>query len=141
MIFTDAEMAYFRAQPIGRLATVAPDGVVQNNPVFFQVDAELGVIDIGGHNMGASKKFRNIERGSAHVALVVDEVISIEQQRVRGIEIRGLASAMRDQSPLLPGFSGELLRIRPQLIFSWSINPDTKGMQRRVVAGNHRARN
>jgi len=134
MVFTDAEVAYLREQPIGRLATVSPDGIVQNNPVSFHLDAELGVIDIGGHSMGVSKKFRNVERGSNRVAFVVDELISVERQQVRGIEIRGVAEAMRDQIPYLPGLSGELLRVHPRLIFSWSVNPGTDGVQRRVVA-------
>jgi pyridoxamine 5'-phosphate oxidase family protein len=44
------------------LATVDGDGAPQNNPVGFRYNAELGTIDIGGRDMGASRKFRNLAR-------------------------------------------------------------------------------
>ena len=36
--FTSAELAYLRSQRLGRLATAAPDGALQNNPVGFTVN-------------------------------------------------------------------------------------------------------
>jgi len=41
-VFTDSELAYLAGQRLGRLATVAPSGAPQNNPVGFWVNAELG---------------------------------------------------------------------------------------------------
>ncbi len=46
MVFTDGELAYLRSQRLGRLATLAPDGTLQNNPVGFSVDEQAGVIDL-----------------------------------------------------------------------------------------------
>jgi hypothetical protein len=48
MIFTEAELPYLRSQRLGRLATVAADGFLQNNPVGFVVGEAAGVINIGG---------------------------------------------------------------------------------------------
>ena len=44
MIFTRAELDYLATQHIGRLATVSPDGQVQNNPTNFVVDADADTI-------------------------------------------------------------------------------------------------
>jgi pyridoxamine 5'-phosphate oxidase family protein len=119
MSFTQAELDFLATQHLGRLATVSPEGQVQNSPVGFFVND--GVITIGGHGLGKSKKFRNIEAGCT-VAFVVDELASINPWVVRGIEIRGTAEALLGQEPPLPGFSPELIRISPGKIISWGLD-------------------
>jgi len=122
--FTEAELAYLATQRLGRLATLAPDGYPQNNPVGFWVDAERGTIEIGGHGLGASRKFANV-RAQPQVSLVVDDIASIQPSRVRGMEIRGDAEALTDQTPPMPGFSPELIRIHPRRIRTWGLDPDS----------------
>ena len=55
MDLSDNELAYLNDQPLGRLATLGPDGAPQTRPVGFFVNQELGTIDIGGHNSGAGR--------------------------------------------------------------------------------------
>ncbi|GAA2899379.1 PPOX class F420-dependent oxidoreductase [Nonomuraea rubra] len=119
MIFTSAELDYLSGQQLGRLATVAPDGQVQNNPVGFFV--QDGTIVIGGHALGASKKFRNIQRGST-VSFVVDDLASVDPWVARGIEIRGTAVALTDAEPPVPFFSREVIRLAPSKIISWGLD-------------------
>ncbi|KAB8192601.1 PPOX class F420-dependent oxidoreductase [Nonomuraea phyllanthi] len=121
MTFTPAELDYLNAQHLGRLATVSPAGDTQNNPVGFFVDAESGTITIGGHALGASKKFRNIQQGST-VAFVVDDMVSVDPWEVRGIEIRGTAEALTDVDPPVPFFSREIIRITPKKVISWGLS-------------------
>ncbi|MFI6928480.1 PPOX class F420-dependent oxidoreductase [Nonomuraea spiralis] len=121
MIFTQTELDYLAGQHLGRLATVSPAGDVQNNPVGFFVDAAAGTIVIGGHAMGVSKKFRNVQRGST-VALVVDDLASVDPWVARGIEIRGTAVALSDHEPPVPYFSREIIVITPVKIVSWGID-------------------
>ncbi|MER6007982.1 PPOX class F420-dependent oxidoreductase [Nonomuraea angiospora] len=121
MTFTPAELDYLSSQHLGRLASVSPGGQVQNNPVNFFVDAGTGTITIGGHAMGASKKFRNVGKGST-VALVVDDLASVDPWVVRGIEIRGTAEALSDVDPPVPYFSREIIRITPRKITSWGLD-------------------
>jgi pyridoxamine 5'-phosphate oxidase family protein len=121
MVFTQAELEYLAGQRLGRLATVSPEGQVQNNPVGFFVDAEAGTISIGGHALGESKKFRNIQRGST-VAFVVDDVVSVDPWSVRGIEIRGSATTLTDHEPPLPFLSREIIVIAPHRIISWGLD-------------------
>jgi len=124
MIFTDAELEYLAGQRLGRLATVDADGMPQNNPVGFVVDPETGAIDIAGYNMGASRKFRNVQRGGG-VAFVVDDVASVDPWRVRGVEVRGVAEALTDQPRRNSYMSGEIIRIHPRWIYSWGIGPES----------------
>lgn len=133
MTFTTAELRYLESQPLGRLATVAPDGTVQNNPVGVFVNAELGTIDIGGHGMGGTKKFRNIRSGSDKVALVVDDLVSTDPWIVRCLEIRGHAEALTDQPPPMPGFSRELIRVHPDVVFSYGIEDEPHMLRRKVA--------
>jgi pyridoxamine 5'-phosphate oxidase family protein len=120
MTFTQEELDYLATQQLGRLATVAPGGQVQNSPTGFFVNAESGTIDVGGHNLGKSKKFKNVQAGST-VAFVVDDLASMNPWVVRGVEIRGTADALTGQEPPFPGFSGELIRITPNKIISWGL--------------------
>ncbi|MEU6431439.1 PPOX class F420-dependent oxidoreductase [Microbispora sp. NPDC046973] len=126
MVFTQAELDYLATQRIGRLATVSPDGQVQNNPTNFFLDAATGTIVIGGGALGRSKKFRNVQQGST-VAFVVDDLASVDPWAPRGVEIRGKAAALTDQEPPLPGLSREIIRITPTKIVSWGLGGPRAG--------------
>ena len=115
------EIAYLGTQRLGRLATVDSRGAPQNNPVGFRYNPELGTIDIGGMNMGASRKFRNLA-GNPRVAFVVDDLASVQPWRVRCVEIRGRAEGLRDQD-FGPGYSGEIIRIYPEKIIAFGLDP------------------
>lgn len=117
------ERDYLLSQPLGRLATLAPDGSPQARPVGFFLNEELGTIDIGGHDLGRSQKFRNIQR-DGRVTLVVDDLATIDPWAPRGIELRGIAEPLTDLHPGRPGFSTELIRIRPTRVLSWGLDSD-----------------
>src|SRR5690349_17032224 len=109
--FTDAERRYLGSQRLGRLATVDPHGAPQNNPVAFYVTAESQIL-IGGYHMGASRKFRNVQR-NPNVAFVVDDLATIDPWTPRMIELRGTAEALVDVDPPFEGMSREIIRITP----------------------------
>jgi pyridoxamine 5'-phosphate oxidase family protein len=131
-VFTQAELDYLASQRLGRLATAGPGGMLQNNPVGFHVNAAAGTIDIGGWNMGASQKFRNV-RANGRVALVVDDLVSEQPWVVRGLEIRGHAEALTGAEPPLPFMSGEIIRIHPERVYGWGIEPGREGRYRRDI--------
>ena len=116
-------LAYLSSQRLGRLATVDIRGAPQNSPVGFRYNADLGTIDIGGRNMGASRKFRNLA-GNPRVAFVVDDIASVQPWRVRCVEIRGHAEALFDQVPIAPGMSPEIIRIYPGRVISFGLDSD-----------------
>jgi pyridoxamine 5'-phosphate oxidase family protein len=120
-VFTDEETEYLESQLLGRLATVSPDDQPHVVPVGFQYNAELGTIDIGGHDFARRKKYREVQR-NPRVAFLVDDLASVNPWRVRGIEIRGKAEVLTSGGEALgPGFAPEMFRIRPRRIVSWGI--------------------
>ena len=119
MRFTETQLAYLRSQPLGRLATVAPDGGPQNNPVGFRIDDAHRIL-IGGRRMGATRKFRNV-RGHPQVAFVVDDLASTRPWHPRMIEIRGTAEALDDVDPPMTGMSREVIRITPEKVFAFGL--------------------
>ena len=134
---TFKEIAYLRTQLLGRLATVDSSGAPQNNPVGFVVDEATGQLVIGGHNMGRSRKFRNV-RANPHVAFVVDDLASTDPWTPRGVEVRGRAEALTDVEPAMRGFSREVIRITPTWIGSWGIETGsfTMAVRRADPAGS-----
>src|ERR1700712_2183262 len=118
MIFTDLELAYLATQRLGRLATVQPNGTVQASPVGFRVNTDLGTIDIGGFNMAASRKFRNVAH-NGRVAFVVDDLRSTDPWRVRCLEIRGTAEALTSGDASNLEAPGPIIRIHPQRVISF----------------------
>src|SRR3954454_19257270 len=95
--FTNEEREYLASQRLGRLATVDAKGAPQNNPIAFAVD-DAGRITIGGYRMGETRKFRNV-KVNPNVALVVDDLKSVDPWAPRMVEIRGTAEALDDGTP------------------------------------------
>ena len=114
-MWTDAERDYLTQQPIGRLATLGPAGP-QVRPVGFQLNAELGTVDVGGIRLSTTRKWRNVE-ADGRVALVVDDTGEAEEFSPRGVEIRGHAQTVRGEP--------ELIRIKPRRIISWGLDSDS----------------
>jgi pyridoxamine 5'-phosphate oxidase family protein len=125
---TDAERGYLQSQPLGRLATVDANGAPQNSPIGVFLDEESGDVIIGGHAMGATRKFRNVQ-ANAQVAVVIDDLVSTDPWTVRGLEIRGTAVAQSDVDPPVPFMSREIIRITPTWVASWGLDPDAPGTQ------------
>ena len=59
--FTEKEIEYMRGQRLGRLATVGSDGSPHVVPVGFRLDAEAEAIEVGGHALSRSKKWRDLQ--------------------------------------------------------------------------------
>jgi pyridoxamine 5'-phosphate oxidase family protein len=122
--FTPAEIEYLRSQRLGRLATAGPDGQPHVVPVGFRYNPDEDTVDIGGSNVAGTKKWRDVGR-NPRVAFVVDDLASVDPWRVRGIEIRGAAEPLASgDNTIMPGFAGEIIRLRPRRIVSWGIEED-----------------
>ncbi|MGZ3636354.1 MAG: PPOX class F420-dependent oxidoreductase [Ktedonobacterales bacterium] len=120
--FTAQEIEYLGSQRLGRLATLSALGEPHVVPVGFRYNAELDTIDIGGHNIGKSKKFRDVAR-DGRVAFVVDDVLP--PWKPRGVEVRGLAEVLAEGGKLImQDFDDELIRITPRRIISWGVESD-----------------
>ena len=121
--FTEEELRYLTGERrLGRLATVGKDGTPHVAPVGWTYNAELGTIDIGGHDMANTKKYRDVRR-TGRAAAVIDDVLP--PWRPRGIEVRGRAEAVN-------GEERPLIRIHPERIVSWGVS-DRRGHSARSV--------
>ena len=130
-VFTENEIAYLNSQRLGRLATVNANGDPHVVPVAFRYNPELDTIDIGGHNMGKSKKFRDAGR-QGKAAFVVDDVLPPWQ--ARGVEIRGTAEVQdTGGQQVMQDFSPELIRIKPVHIVGWGLDSDSYRSNSRKV--------
>ena len=131
--FTPQEIAYLQSQLLGRLATVGADGDPHVVPVGFRYNPDLDTIDIGGHGIAQSKKYRDISR-SGRAAFAVDDLISTDPWTPRMITVRGRAEALPSGGQaVMPDFAPELIRIYPAWIGSFGINASGYGLDSRKV--------
>jgi pyridoxamine 5'-phosphate oxidase family protein len=113
--FTDSELAYLterRPERLGRIATVGKDDTPHVVPVGWRLKRDLDAIDVSGLNLGRTKKFRDARR-TGRVAIVIDDLASVDPWSPRGIEVRGRAEVIEEPRPLI--------RIHPERIVSWGL--------------------
>jgi pyridoxamine 5'-phosphate oxidase family protein len=123
---TAAEIAYLQSQRLARIATVGADGQPHVVPVSFRYNAETKTIDIGGHYGFAKRKKWCDVKSNPKVAVVIDDIVSVNPWKVRGIEIRGEAEMlMTGGQSIVPGFDPEMFRITPKRVISWGINSES----------------
>jgi pyridoxamine 5'-phosphate oxidase family protein len=132
-MFSENEVAYLAEQRLGRLATARPDGTLQNSPTSFGWNPATRTIDIGGHRMAASQKYRNVQAGSK-VAFVVDDLKSVRPWAPRCLEIRGWAEAILEPADsAAPVGDGPIIRVHPERIISRGIDPPESTLGTRNV--------
>lgn len=121
-LFTENELDYLRKQRLGRLATVDKEGDPHVVPVGFRYNAETDTIDIGGHDLAQSKKWRD---GGKHprVAFVVDDVLPPWQPR--SIEILADVELLEHGGEDFgKGWSPQIIRLHPIKIIAWGIDAE-----------------
>ncbi|MBH0779300.1 PPOX class F420-dependent oxidoreductase [Nocardia bovistercoris] len=131
MSLNEIELGYLGVHPRGHLATVSPNGTPQVKPVGFEYNAEFGTIDIAGYEMAASAKYRNIAEHPS-VAFMVEDAIGVGAQGMRFLEIRGLAEPAVTEAADAH-LSPHIIRIRPQRIVGWNVDPQRPGTYRRTL--------
>lgn len=115
-MFSEQELAFLRAQPLARMATVDHDGQPTVDVVGFQFDGVR--FSIGGHQLSTTRKYKNIVAGNRKVSLIIDDLKSLRPWQPRGIRIHGIAEVVQRQGHLGPG--GYLV-ITPMVSWSWGI--------------------
>jgi pyridoxamine 5'-phosphate oxidase family protein len=125
-VFTEAEAAYLRSQPLMRFASASLAGRPDVAPVVFQLDGDD--IVTGGFDVAHTVRYRNLQT-NPRVSVVVDDLSSTEPWSPRGVKVIGTA-VIED------GDGSPRFRISPEVIISWAINDTTPGipaMERRKV--------
>jgi len=120
--FTAEEIEYLQSQRLGRMATVNEKGDLHVVPVGFRYNPEQDTIDIGGHNIVASRKYREAIR-HGRIAFVVDDVLP--PWKPRFVEVRGTVQAFSEGGKAInEHFVSDMLRLTPTYIVSIGINDD-----------------
>ncbi|UGT44855.1 PPOX class F420-dependent oxidoreductase [Nocardia yamanashiensis] len=126
MTFTDAEVAYLRSQPLARFATNDGDGQPDVVPVAIEFDGTYFWVG-GGATVPRTRKARNVAAGQAAVALVVDDLVSLDPFIARGLRVYGHAEPAVERTGIVgPGY---YLRITPVQSWSWNLEGEPAGDQ------------
>ena len=126
-IFTQKEIEYLKSQRLARIATASVsterEGSVQPDvaPVGFDFDGEY--FYVGGMNLLNSTKYRNVMKNNK-VAIVVDDLKSIDPWDPRGIRIYGIADIVTRQGGYMENTdhpNPQYIRISPNKKWSWGV--------------------
>lgn len=129
--FTPAEIEYLRSQRLGRLATVNEHGDLHVVPVGFRYNADDDTVDIGGHDIVPTRKYREALR-HGRVAFVIDDFGPSRGPRF--IEVRGTVQAFSEGGAMInPNFAPDILRITPTYIVSLGVNDEFAGPAARPI--------
>ena len=119
--FSAAEISYLQSQRLARIATAGPDGQPHVVPLAFRYNPETDTIDVGGHNFAKRKKYRDVQ-SNPRVAIVIDDLASVDPWRPRMIEVRGEVEVLPSGGESIgSGFDPDMFRIRPKRIISIGI--------------------
>ena len=117
-----AQIEYLASQRLGRIATTGSDNKPHVVPTSFRYNPELRTIDIGGHHVATTKKYRDVQANPA-AAIVVDDLVSTDPWTPRMLEIRGRAEAVPTGGAALgPGFGEAFIRLHPETVNSFGID-------------------
>ncbi|MGF7122686.1 PPOX class F420-dependent oxidoreductase [Rhodococcus sp. BE178] len=125
MSFTDDEVEFLRSQPLARLATTSDDGQPDVVPLAFEFDGTHFWIGGTGEPVLHTRKFRNILGGHDKVALVVDELMSLDPLTAKCIRVYGIADPPIERVGIVG--AGLYSRIIPTVSWSWNMAGEPAG--------------
>ncbi|MHB1909151.1 MAG: PPOX class F420-dependent oxidoreductase [Nitrososphaerales archaeon] len=114
--FGDVEVAFLKTQMLTRIATVSKEYQPDVAPVGFEFDGTY--FYISGYDVEKTRKFKNVKSGNRKVALTIDELVSVNPWRPRGIRVLGEADIVEHEGRM---GKAKYLRISPKISWSWGI--------------------
>jgi pyridoxamine 5'-phosphate oxidase family protein len=118
-MFSAEDRDYLKNQRLARIATVGKKSQPDVAPVGYEFDGEY--FYVSGLRLEATLKYKNI-RDNPRVALVIDDLESVDPWKPRGIKLHGTADLVQRTGSI---GEGEYLRIRPETVWSWGIEEET----------------
>ncbi|MGB7634340.1 MAG: PPOX class F420-dependent oxidoreductase [Nitrososphaeraceae archaeon] len=127
-ILSQKEIEYLKSQRLARIATAAAvstdeEGSIQPDvvPVGFDFDGKY--FYVGGMNILKSTKYKNVMKNNK-VALVIDDLKSIDPWDPRGMKIYGTADIVTRQGGYMESTdhpNTQYIRITPKKKWSWEL--------------------
>ena len=119
-MFNKEEAKYLKSQLLARVATATAKGKPNVAPVGFEFDGEYFYIgSIKQKILRSAPRYLNIKNGNSQVALVIDDLVSVDPWKVRGIRVNGVADIVTHTGEF---GKGEYIRIKPRLSWSWGFS-------------------
>jgi pyridoxamine 5'-phosphate oxidase family protein len=118
-MFNKEETKYLKSQFLARIATATPKGIPNVAPVGFEFDGKYFYVgSIKQEILHATPRYRNVKAGNRRVAMVIDDLVSVEPWKVRGVRVNGVADIVVRKGEF---GKGEYIRIKPKLTWSWGL--------------------
>lgn len=115
-MFTEREIAYLRSRPLARLASVGEDRQPDIVPVGYEL--RDGVFIIGGRDPAGTRRHQFYLAGYTQVALVVDDLESVDPWRPRGLRVYGEVEVFEGEGRF---GRGVYHHVTPQVSWSWGL--------------------
>lgn len=118
-IYSEPEVQYLKLQRLARIATASRQGKPDVSPVAFEFDGTR--FFVGSHSQEiflSTKKYKNVRDGNKQVALVIDDLESVQPWKPRGMKVSGTAEIVDHNGMFGPG---KYLEITPTVTWSWGI--------------------
>jgi pyridoxamine 5'-phosphate oxidase family protein len=124
-MFSDRETAYINSQRLVRLATVSNRGQPDVVPVSFEFDGRYFWIGSRPQEIFlVTKRYKNVSAGNDRVALVIDDLESVNPWKAHQIKVYGIGEVIDHDGRL---GSGKYLRVTPKISWSLGIETDISG--------------
>lgn len=124
-MFSKKEVEYLKSQRLARISTVSPEDLQPDvSPVGFDFDGEY--FYVGGFTLSKTRKYKNVLKNDK-VALVIDDLETVNPWAPRGIRIYGTADIVARQGGYMDGAHSSsspqsYIRIRPLRKWSWAVD-------------------
>ena len=118
-LFSEAEVSYLKSQRLARIATASSRGTPEVSPVGFEFDGKY--FWVGSHSQDifpTTRRYRNITGGNNRVSIVIDDLLSVNPWRPRGVKVNGTAE-IKDHKGIFG--EGKYFRISPVVSVNWGI--------------------
>ena len=118
-IYSEPEIEYLKSQRLARIATATGQGKPDVSPVGFEFDGMH--FFVGSHSQDiflSTRKYKNVRDGNKDVALVIDDLESVQPWKPRAMKINGTAEIVEHNGMFGPG---KYLKITPSVTWSWGI--------------------
>ena len=116
-MFTEKEIAYLQSQTLGPTGhRPARTGSRTTRPWAFASTARP--LSLAAWLWPKRVKYKNVAAGNNKIAIIVDDLESIDPWKPRGIRIFGTAEALDQGGPY---GDGHQLRITPTISWSWNV--------------------
>ena len=123
-MFTENEIAYLNSQPLARIASVSTSNQPDNSATGFEFDGKVFYLGSMIGDLRQSRRGKSVLAGNTKVALIVDDLASIDPWRPRYIRIYGTAEFVEREGKF---GNKQYMRITPAISWSRGIEPMERG--------------